>query len=161
MYTPIVKSFFFLLLIGIMAACNSGDETEAGKSFHVPEGLNNREEIRFRQYAVQGRLLYVQHCSNCHQDDGSGLSRLIPPLAKADYLMQNPQKAACIIKCGHEGSMVVNGTEYNQPMPANPQLKDIEIAEITTYILNAWGNKGDFIDVKQAQLWLKNCEVKN
>lgn len=161
MSAPFLKPVFYLLLIAFVAACNSGGKNEAGKSFHVPENLNDREEIRFQQYAVQGRLLYNQHCSNCHKSDGSGLGRLIPPLAKADYLLQNPQEAVCIIKWGHEGSMVVNGTEYNQPMPPNPQLKDIEIAEIATYILNAWGNKGSFIHVTQAQLWLKKCEGNN
>lgn len=155
-----IKASFILLLILLTGACGD-DKKGSDKTFHVPESLEGREELRFQQYAVQGRLLYIQHCSNCHQNDGSGLAQLIPPLAKADFLQQHPRKVLCIIRWGHEGSMVVNGVEYNQPMPPNPQLKDIEIAEIATYIFNAWGNEGEFIPVKQAQEWLKDCEQAN
>lgn len=156
----LIRTSLFLLLILFSGAC--GDKKkESNKSFHVPESVQGRDELRFQQYAVQGRLLYIQHCSNCHQMDGTGLAQLIPPLAKADFLNQNPRKVLCIIRWGHEGSIVVNELEYNQPMPANPQLKDIEIAEIATYIFNAWGNKGEFIPVKKAQDWLNDCEQAN
>ena len=154
-----IKAFIYLFLILLAAGCNGDQKQETDNSFHIPEQLDRRAQLRFEQYAVQGRLLYKQHCANCHQDDGSGLGKLIPPLAKSDYLRQNPQKAVCIIRYGMEGHVVVNGIDYNQPMPANRQLKDIEIAEIATYILNAWGNREGFVSVQQAQEWLKDCEL--
>ena len=46
----------------------------------------------------------------------------------------------CIISNGQAGKIVVNGIEYNQVMPSNPKLLDDEIAELITYIGNAWGN---------------------
>lgn len=147
-----------LLLLSGLLACNSQQESSGSAAFRIPEGLDREAELKFRYYAVKGRTLYQQHCANCHQEDGSGLARLIPPLAKADYLQINKEKVMCIIRHGMEGSIVVNGKEYNQPMPANPQLKDIEIAEITSYILNAWGNQGEFVTVQQAKEWLQTCE---
>lgn len=146
-----------LLLAGMIAACDTSPDTSK-EAFQIPEGLDNPTELKFRQYAVQGRKLYRQHCANCHQPDGSGLGKLIPPLAGSDYLEKDKEEVLCIIRWGLEGPIVVNGQEYNQPMPPNPQLKDIEIAEIATYIFNAWGNEGEFIQVQQAQEWLKSCE---
>lgn len=151
------------LIIGFsLNGCGSKEEEKKSSgAYHIPEGLDRRSEIRFKQYAVQGRILYQQHCANCHQADGTGLAELIPPLAKSDYLKKNPQLAVCIIRYGQNGPIVVNGTNYNQPMPPNPQLKAIEIAEIATYISNAWGNEGEFVSVQMAQEWLNNCEKEN
>lgn len=154
--------FHFCFALGtalFFGGCNGGSKQEADNSFHIPENLDSRARIRFEQYAVQGRLLYKQHCANCHQNNGSGLGKLIPPLAKSDFLQKKPEKVACIIRWGMDGPITVNGVEYNQPMPANPQLKDIEIAEIATYILNAWGNREGFVSVQQAQEWLKSCDT--
>lgn len=146
-----------LLTAGLLTACDIGQETSS-ESFKIPEGLDNPTELKFRQYAIQGRKLYRQHCANCHQPAGGGLGRLIPPLAGSDFMEKNKENVLCIIRWGMEGPVVVNGVEYHQPMPANPQLKDIEIAEIATYIFNAWGNEGEFVQVQQAQEWLRECE---
>lgn len=158
-FTPLLRKLvFFLLLTASFTACNQEGERENKGSFTVPDTLDNATKLKFRQYAVQGRLLYEQHCANCHQADGTGLGRLIPPLAQADYLQKNRNQVLCIIRHGLKGSVVVNGQEYNQPMPANPQLTAIEIAEIATYIMNAWGNQGSFIEVGEAREILNNCQ---
>lgn len=150
-------SFLCLCWISLAGGCSSEEQKESDQSFQIPEDLDRQSRIRFEQYAVQGRLLYKQHCENCHQKDGTGLAQLIPPLAKSDFLKENPQKAVCIIRYGLDEPITVNGENYHQPMPANPQLRAIEIAEITTYILNAWGNQEGYVSVQQAQDWLKNC----
>lgn len=151
-------SIYLLCLLSILLVSACTQDEQEGSKFHIPEELNQQEAIRFQQYAVQGKLLYKQHCRNCHQDDGSGLRQLIPPLAGSDYLQKNPEKVICLIRHGKKGSIVVNGQEYNQAMPPNPELTAIEIAEIATYIYNAWGNKEGLIDVKEAASILKKCE---
>lgn len=114
--------------------------------------------MRYRQYIVQGKQLFLTHCSNCHQPDGKGLAKLYPPLAKSDYLLENIPRAACIIKHGKEGSIVVNGVEYNMKMTAIDQLKPLEIAEILTYVSNSWGNKKGFIEVHEVDRYLLDCD---
>jgi len=93
------------------------------------------------KYFTNGKKLYTQHCSNCHMENGEGLGTLIPPLKNADYLLKDVPGAATIIVNGINGSLVVNGKEYNQPMPANPKLNPSEVTEILTYISNSWGNE--------------------
>lgn len=157
---PAVLYPLFILLLFLscfLPACNTEQEQEGSANFTVPEGLDRATEQRFRQYAVQGRALYEQHCANCHQADGTGLGTLIPPLAQSDYLQKNEEQVLCIIRYGAKGPLLVNGIEYNQPMPANPQLSNIEIAEIATYIFNSWGNSEGFVRVQEATETLQDC----
>ena len=112
----------------------SGEKSEGAK---IQDRLSDTE-IKFY---TNGKKLYTQHCSNCHMENGEGLGTLIPPLKNADYLLKDVPGAASIIVNGLSGSIVVNGTEYNQPMPANLNLNPSEVAEILTYISNSWGNE--------------------
>ena len=132
----LAASIFFL--IGCGTGPSEGDAYE-------PEGLSRRDAMRFQQYYVQGKLLYATYCSNCHQRDGTGLAKLYPPLANSDYLMADVSRAACIVRNGQEGSIEVNGIEYNLKMTGLAELKPLEIAEILTYVTNSWGNEGEFV----------------
>lgn len=152
--------FYLLCVFNLLLASACGQGEVEGSKFHIPEELDQKASLRFRQYAVQGRLLYKQHCANCHQDDGSGLGQLIPPLAGSDYLQKNPEEIICLIRHGKKGPIVVNGLEYNQAMPPNPELTAIEIAEIATYIDNAWGNKGALVEANKAASILNECKER-
>jgi nitrite reductase (NO-forming) len=70
---------------------------------------------------------------------------VFPPLAKSDYLTSDPRRAIAIVLNGLTGPVKVNGTEYNSVMPPMSQLNDDEVANILTYALNTWGNKGPAI----------------
>jgi mono/diheme cytochrome c family protein len=112
---------------------------------------------KFKQYYVQGEQLYISHCSNCHQENGSGLGLLYPPLDTSDYMQKHLEDVVCIIKNGKEGVLVVNGKSYNQKMPALV-ISDLEIAEITTYIYNTWSHQRGLVDVKLVSEILKSCD---
>ena len=119
--------------------------------------MDSRTKIRLKQYQVQGAKIYSTYCANCHQQDGKGLAALYPPLAGSDYLMADFNRAACIIKNGQAKEIEVNGVTYNQMMPANP-LTNLEVAEVLTFIANAWGNEKGLVGVKEVDEWLKECE---
>lgn len=93
-----------------------------------------------------GRELFAGTCSVCHQPNGAGLPGVFPPLAGSDFLNSNPQRAVGIALHGLTGKVVVNGNEYISVMPPMNQLNDDEIANILTYVLNSWGNKGGTVD---------------
>jgi len=69
----------------------------------------------------------------------------------------NFEQVLCLMKYGIEGELIVNGKNYNLAMPGIPLLTDLEIAEIATYIYNAWGNKRGLVDVKDVNLILATC----
>lgn len=141
-----MRSLLILLLASIVIL-SCGDQQRG-----------NDEQNKLRQYIVQGEKLYLLHCANCHQKDGSGLAALFPPLNKSDFLDKNKMQVPCIIRNGLAGAIVVNGKTFNQPMKAIPQLTDLEIAEITTYVLNNWGRNEGIVDVNATAKLLQACE---
>jgi mono/diheme cytochrome c family protein len=88
-------------------------------------------------------------------DGGEGLRQLIPPLAGADYLRDNPEAVVKGIRYGMEGPMLVNGVIYNQPMPGNKELSEFQIVNIVNYINQAWGNDYGTITVEDTRKWLE------
>lgn len=91
----------------------------------------------------RGQMIYADFCLRCHLPDGTGESGVIPPLAKADFL-QDVKATVHSIKYGIHGPITVNGVKYNGSM-APMGLENDEIADVTNYILNSWGNKSDEI----------------
>lgn len=96
-------------------------------------------EMSLDDKLAHGETIYQQSCVACHQATGAGIPNVFPPLAGADYLNEDLQRAIEIVKHGMSGEIIVNGEIYNSVMP--PQnLSDQEIASVLTYIYNNWGN---------------------
>lgn len=114
--------------------------------------------INYQRYYVQGKLIYEQHCLNCHGKSGEGLGNLMPPLTDSNYLKKNEAKLSCIIKNGLKGPILVNNKLYDTAMPAEPHLSNIEIAEVITYITNSFGNKQGLRELQQVEADLAKCD---
>lgn len=135
------------LLLITLASCGGGSE----KAQNNMSALSNKE----RQYFTNGKTLYTNLCTSCHMENGEGLGKLIPPLKNSDYLLDNVPLASRIVKYGMDGPIKVNGTDYNQPMPGNPRLTNLEIAEVLTYITNNWGNAHGPVTIAEVAEGLK------
>ena len=109
------------------------------------------------QYLVQGQRLYESNCANCHQADGKGLGRLYPPMEGSDYLRDSTKAVICLIKNGISGPLMVNGIVYDQPMPGNPALTDLEIAELVTFLNSTWADQQDLTEPVQVRRVLDQC----
>ena len=118
----------------------------------------SHEDVKLKQYYIDGQALYKTHCANCHQDNGQGLAGLYPPIAESDFLKDNKNLILCSMRNGLKDTIVVNGKTYRQPMPANTQLQALDVAEIATYIYNEWGNEKVITDVKSVQKVLEACK---
>ena len=122
--------------------------------------LNNAcqssQELKSEQYFAEGYQLYTTYCSNCRQTDGKGMSGLYPPLVGSGQLTAK-SRLACIIKNGMSDTIMVNGKEFSRPMPPNPKLKDLEIAEIVTYLNMKWGKDSVFTSIEFVEKSLKDC----
>ncbi|MEQ8301876.1 MAG: cytochrome c [Cyclobacteriaceae bacterium] len=138
-----MKGSRLLQFIGAIAICFS---------------CQSKSDVQFKQYFVQGEVLYNTHCSNCHQKNGKGLGLIYPPLDESDYMENNLEEVLCLMKNGRSGELVVNGRTYNQPMPGVPTLTNLEIAEIATYIYNTWSHKHGKIELGVVTKALAECK---
>jgi nitrite reductase (NO-forming) / hydroxylamine reductase len=93
-----------------------------------------------------GKDGYEKFCQSCHQPDGSGMGGVFPPLAAADYLLEDKQRAIDVILDGLSGPIEVNGRPYDAVMPHLAYLSDEQVADILSYVLNAWGNDGGYVN---------------
>lgn len=105
----------------------------------------------------QGRVLYEQECASCHMENGQGLGELMPPVAKADYVIEHQDQLACIIRNGMTGKIIVNGVEYDGEMPGNSLLTDVEITNLIHYIIEVLNEKENTQTIVEVREQLSNC----
>lgn len=108
-------------------------------------------DIKTAQYAVNGQKLYTTHCQNCHGAKGEGLGKLYPPLTDASFFKNNREQLSRIVKHGMSGELIVNGQSYNQQMPANPKLSNMDIAYILTYVTTHFGDDTQVYDEEEVK----------
>ncbi len=122
--------------LGDQAAGTSRAPVAAAAASAKAGNLTKEEQV------AAGQVLFAGTCSTCHGADGKGMEGVFPPLANSDYIKANPKRLPEIILHGMVGPVTVNGKEYNSNMPPMAQLTDDEVANISTYVLNSWGNPG-------------------
>jgi mono/diheme cytochrome c family protein len=101
---------------------------------------------------IAGRTIYDRACIACHEADGSGAPRIYPPLP-GNALLQSADPASTlrIILDGAE-SVTTPRAPNTGSMPAYArQLSDQQIADVATYIRNAWGNAAPPVTADQVK----------
>ena len=117
----------------------------------------SEQELKTEQYFSEGYQLYTSNCANCHQANGLGMANLYPPLIGSPSL-KDKALLACIIKNGMKGDIAVEGKKFNRPMPANPKLMDLEIAEIITYLNVKWQKDSIYTTTEFVNKSLQLCK---
>jgi nitrite reductase (NO-forming) len=102
--------------------------------------------------AEKGKQVYMGLCFACHQLDGKGLPGAFPPLAGSDYMLADRDRAIRTVLKGLTGPVTVNGVTFNSAMPPQEAvLTDTQVADVLTYVFNAWGNSGDAFTAAQVK----------
>jgi mono/diheme cytochrome c family protein len=99
----------------------------------------------------RGKKVYDTYCLTCHQMDGAGVPRMNPPLIKTTYVLGDKKRLINIILKGFNESVEINGDYYDNPMPAQPQLNDQQIADVLTYVRNSFSNKASLITAAEVK----------
>jgi mono/diheme cytochrome c family protein len=97
-----------------------------------------------------GNEVYAHACVSCHEKDGSGAPRIYPPLP-GNALLQSadPSSTLRIILDGAQ-SLTTQRAPNKGSMPAYAgQLSDQQIADVTNYIRNSWGNAASLVTADQ------------
>jgi mono/diheme cytochrome c family protein len=102
------------------------------------------------QVASRGQAIYLDNCTGCHLASGAGMPNVFPPL-KGSAVVQSKDAATLVIA-------VIGGAKVvaTKPKPtglAMPKfgwkLNDAEIADLATYVRNAWGNQAGAVGAEQ------------
>jgi len=111
----------------------------------------------------RGAAIYSDACASCHLEDGVGQPRYFPPLGPNAMLQQaDPIGLEHLILAG--GRI---GTSPTRPSPMTMpsfawKLTDQEIADVSTFIRNSWGNQAASVsadDVRSARKKLNLATV--
>jgi mono/diheme cytochrome c family protein len=97
-----------------------------------------------------GKAIYARACTACHEADGSGAPRIYPPLP-GNALLQSADPLSTL-RIILDGAQTVTTPRAPNPgsMPAYAkQLSDREIADVTNYIRNSWGNAAPLVTPAQ------------
>lgn len=108
-----------------------------------------------------GKKAYEANCQACHQPTGKGLPGAFPPLAGNPNISADKLHVVRTVLQGMTGPLEVNGSKFNAVMPSMQHLSDDDIAELSTYVLNSWGNNGgkissDEVEAVRVELGLKD-----
>ena len=87
-----------------------------------------------------GKIIYETYCLACHQEDGSGVPNMNPPLIKTDWVLGDSARLIKVILKGLKNTEI-NGDSYSNEMPSHDFLTDYQIAEVLTYVRKSFGNK--------------------
>ncbi|MEO8653046.1 MAG: c-type cytochrome [Ramlibacter sp.] len=108
----------------------------------TPEAAEAKVNDSDRSALARGKALYAANCIGCHFKSGQGMARVFPPLkGSADIQAKDP---ATVLQVIIGGGTVVTAKQQPWPyhMPAfGRTLSDQQIADLATYIRNAWGNR--------------------
>lgn len=140
------RSIYVLICIGMLIT-----------TFTYLSSCQSKYSIQTAQYAVNGQKIYNTHCQNCHGADGSGLGKLYPPLTDQNFLKQNRPQLSCIVRYGMKDTITIHGQSFSGEMPANPQLTDLDIAYVLTYITTRFGATDSIYSHEEVTRALKNC----
>lgn len=100
----------------------------------------------------RGAAIYSDACASCHLEDGVGQPRYFPPLGHNAMLQQ--ADATGLEHLVLAGGRI--GTSPSRPSPLTMpsfawKLSDNEIADVSTYMRNSWGNQAAAVSVSEVR----------
>ncbi|MFY3386644.1 c-type cytochrome [Paracidovorax sp. MALMAid1276] len=91
---------------------------------------------------ARGAKVYEQQCAQCHGGEGQGESGAFPPLAgnRAVMLADPTNLVRVVLQGGYLPATAGNPRPHGMP-PFQQVLSDDDIAAVTTFVRNQWGNR--------------------
>jgi nitrite reductase (NO-forming) len=125
-------------------------EGSASQSIASPVSSQAAKTLTKEEQITLGKNVFESNCLACHQANGEGIPNAFPPLAESDFLNADHDRAIDIILHGRSGPITVNGKTYDSVMPAIA-LNNEQVANVLTYVLNGFGNKGGQVTPAQVE----------
>ncbi|PVH23981.1 c-type cytochrome [Sphingobacterium corticibacter] len=117
-------------------------------------------DIKTMQYVTNGEKVYRAHCQNCHGAQGEGLGKLYPPLTDPDYLKHNWDLLPRIVRFGLKDTILVSNQHFSEVMPGIPELTDVDIAYVLTYVTIRFGDAKERYTLEEVKKSLSSHSTK-
>jgi mono/diheme cytochrome c family protein len=99
---------------------------------------------------ILGRTIYKNNCIACHQETGTGMAGMFPPLAKSEWVNGTEERVIRIVLHGLSGPISVAGQQFgSQAMPTFASQSNENIAAVLTYIRQEWGNSAPAVSAEK------------
>jgi mono/diheme cytochrome c family protein len=148
---PLIFVFVFGCLIFVCSIQLA--HTTNDFQLHPPKEIveltpEEKEALRLERKISSGEKVFAVRCASCHQANGLGITGQYPPLDGSNWVTADPGIVTNIILKGLKGEIVVKGETYGTSAAVNMAavaISDREIANVVTYVRQAWGNNVDEI----------------
>jgi mono/diheme cytochrome c family protein len=102
---------------------------------------------------ARGASIYRTHCADCHGDTGQGRPGRFPALAgnRAVTMTVPANVIRVVLAGGYPPGTAGNSLPFGMP-PFATTLTDAEVADVVTYVRNAWGNVARGVETREAGL---------
>jgi len=115
----------------------------------IDDNAASEEVVSFATHASGGgEQVYKNHCISCHQQDGSGVPSMYPPLKDDKRVLGDKKPLIEVMMKGMDGP-VLNKNEYMGAMASYKFLSDQKIADVLTYIRNSFGNDAEAVTAEE------------
>ena len=99
---------------------------------------------------ADGARFYGRDCIACHEADGTGAPRIYPPLpGNANLQSADPSSTLRIILDGAQTVTTPRAPNTGSMPGYAGKFSDQEIADVTNYIRNSWGNAAPLVTPAQ------------
>ena len=99
---------------------------------------------------TDGEKLYKGACIACHEVDGTGSPRVYPPLpGNANLQSADPSSTLRVILDGAETVTTPRAPNKGSMPEYATKMTDQQIADVTNYIRNSWGNSAPAVTAEQ------------
>ncbi len=122
-----------------------------------------KEALRIERKFESGKKIFALRCASCHQANGLGIPGQYPPLEGSKWATSDPALVSYIILNGLKGEIVVKGEVYGTSAAVNMAavpITDREIANVTTYVRQAWGNNSSEISTDEVVQFRQDTSAK-
>ena len=94
----------------------------------------------------RGKAIYSDACASCHMQEGGGQPRVFPPIAGNAMLQQDDPAGLMhlILAGGRTAPTSMRPAALSMPSFAW-KLTDQQIADVSTYVRNSWGNHAESV----------------
>jgi len=94
---------------------------------------------------ARGKTVYGTYCLACHQEDGSGVPNMNPPIINTSWVLGSKTVLIQQVLKGSANKVEIDGEKFHNTMPPQAQLTDQQIADVLTFVRNSFGNKASIV----------------